>query len=128
MEVGPQLRCDTRKSLTGTVDEVIVIWSEEIVTPFRNTPLVEQPKDFMKDNFESGSTVESVQSFCRSKYSSPRATNEAFMGYLLANLNDSQVGLYSMMHKNAAVAYGYHDSKTIRLAYMYVNFPHPPLF
>ncbi|KAH9486232.1 RNA-dependent RNA polymerase 1 [Psilocybe cubensis] len=102
-------------------DQSIVIWAEDIVAPFKNTPLVEQPKDFMKDNFESGSKVQSVRDFCHNKYISPRATNEAFMAHLLANLNDSEVGLYNMMHKNAAIAYGYHDSKTIRLAYIFTT-------
>lgn len=100
-------------------DELIVIWDGEIVEAFDNKPFTEAPVDLIKANFEPSGKVETVKIFCiRTETMSPRQANEAFLEHLIANLNESQVGLYSMMHENATVVYGYGHPHSVRLAYM----------
>jgi hypothetical protein len=63
--------------------------------------------------------VERVEAFCtRAKGLPFRQANEAFQDILIANLNEPQVGLYSMMHENASVMHGYGSPAAIRMAYM----------
>jgi hypothetical protein len=63
--------------------------------------------------------VERVEAFCtRAQNLSSRQANEAFQEVLIGNLNDPPKGLYSKMHENASVMYGYGSPKAIRLGYM----------
>ncbi|KAF8910164.1 RNA dependent RNA polymerase-domain-containing protein [Gymnopilus junonius] len=103
-------------------DELIVIWDQEIVEAFDNKPFTNEPDNFIEDNFEPSGKVEKVENFCiRTKTMSPRKTSEAFLEHLIANLNESQVGLYSMMHENATVTYGYGHQHSVRLAYIFAT-------
>ncbi len=49
---------------------------------------------------------------------SEREANEAFQEVLIANLTESNVGLYSMMHEKSVIMYGYGHEHSVRLAYM----------
>lgn len=49
---------------------------------------------------------------------SKEEADKEFQLILLANLTESNVGLYSKMHENAVVKYGYNNPHSIRLAYM----------
>ena len=101
------------------LDELIAIWAKEILDAFNNTPLIKQPPALIEQDFEPTGKVEKVEPFCvRTQNMSPRQASEALLEHLIANLNESQVGLYSMMHENATVAHGYAHAESIRLAYM----------
>ena len=72
----------------------------------------------MTDNFRRD--IESVEQFCnRISGVSTRDAHEGFQDVLVSNLNESTVGLYSMMHENACKRYGYDSITSIRLAYVY---------
>ncbi|KAJ3509083.1 hypothetical protein NLJ89_g5408 [Agrocybe chaxingu] len=99
-------------------DEPIIFYDLELVECFDSKPLAEAPPDFMENNFDRD--VESVGNFCtRIANASPRSAGEAFLEVLVANLSESQKGLYDMMHGNAVVKYGYGHPETIRLAYIF---------
>ncbi|KDR85760.1 hypothetical protein GALMADRAFT_53536 [Galerina marginata CBS 339.88] len=101
---------------------LIVTWDANIVQFFDSKPLTEAPLDLIESNFESSGKVETVEKFCaRTETLPPKETSEAFLEHLIANLNESQVGLYSMMHENASVAYGYDHPHSVRLAYIFAT-------
>ncbi|CAA7264868.1 unnamed protein product [Cyclocybe aegerita] len=81
-------------------DEPIIFYGPDLVECFHSKPLAEAPPDFMENNFD-------------------RDVDEAFLEVLVANLSESQKGLYDMMHGNAVVKYGYGHPETIRLAYIF---------
>ncbi|KAF9535602.1 RNA dependent RNA polymerase-domain-containing protein [Crepidotus variabilis] len=101
-------------------DEIVAIYDKMIVELFRNQQFTEPPSNFLKDNFNKD--VESVEQFCsRVSRLSNRGAHEAFQEVLIANLSESQVGLYSMMHENATIRYGYDSRDAIRLAYIFAT-------
>lgn len=103
--------------LTCTQDELIVIWDLIIVGNFQNKPFTNPPAEFLKNNFNRD--IETVEAFCsRAGLLSEREANEAFQEILIANLTESNVGLYSMMHEKSVIMYGYDHEHSIRLAYM----------
>ncbi|KAF8971781.1 RNA dependent RNA polymerase-domain-containing protein [Flammula alnicola] len=99
-------------------DELIATWDPAIVEAFDNKGFTNPPDDLMTDNFDRD--VETVEKFSeRTADMSQRETSQAFQEVLIANLSESNVGLYSMMHENAIVKYGYGHVHSIRLAYIF---------
>lgn len=110
---------DLNLFIHNLIDEIIGIFDPDIVEPFKNQPLTNEPLDFLENNFKPNAKVESLENFCfGAKNRSPRDTSEGFIRTLIGNLSDSQVGLYSMMHERAVVSHGYDHPESIRLAYM----------
>jgi RNA-dependent RNA polymerase len=99
-------------------DTVIVIWTPNIVQPFKNADekYADVPKGldecFQRDN-------EKVDAFLQRMVShSPEEKICAMQHFLLGSLRDpSTVGMYSTMHDNAIYKLGYKHPRTIRLAY-----------
>lgn len=103
--------------LTCILDELIAIWDPEIVEHFQNKPFTNPPDDLMEKNFDRD--VVRVEEFCRqTQRMTQKEASEAFQSVLLANLSQNKVGLYSKMHDNAVIKYGYGHREAIRLAYM----------
>ena len=98
-------------------DELIVIWDHTIVSHFQNKPFTNPPADFLRNDFNRD--IETVEAFChRAGLLSEREANEAFQEVLIANLTESNVGLYSMMHEKSVIMYGYGHEHSVPLAYM----------
>ena len=98
-------------------DEVKAIWDPEITKHFKNQPFTSPPRDFMERNFDRD--VVWVGQFCgKMLQMNQKDASEAFQSVLLANLSQNKVGLYSKMHDNAVIKYGYGNHEAIRLAYM----------
>jgi RNA-dependent RNA polymerase len=103
--------------LTISLDELIAVSDPKIVQAFQNKPFTNPPEKLLEDNFIRD--IESVEAFCqRAGLLSEREANEAFQEVLIANLSGDSVGLYSSMHENAVIKYGYGHDNSIRLAYM----------
>jgi len=100
-------------------DELIVIWDPLLVKDFENKPLTQCPTDVISEAFLPLNHVENVAQFCTRIYALPRrASHEAFQERLMANLVESNVGMYSTCHDNCVATYGYDHPKSIRLAYI----------
>ncbi|KAF4611719.1 hypothetical protein D9613_004267 [Agrocybe pediades] len=103
-------------------DELIVIFNQEIVSTFHSQPFTNPPPNFIQENFEASSKVETVEEFCvRATMLDRRQTSEEFLKHLISNLNQSQVGLYSMMHEVSCITQGYDHDESIRLAYIFAT-------
>lgn len=116
--------------LTGRVgdydgDTAIVIWTPDIVEPFRNADekySIEPEgldKCFSLDNERVDAFLQRVTSH------SPEEKVFHMQQFLLGSLCDpSTKGLYSTMHDNAIYNLGYKHPRTIRLAYKWVCYYH----
>jgi hypothetical protein len=99
-------------------DTAIVIWTPDIVRPFKNADekysIEPEGLDrcFSRDN-------EKVDAFLeRTASHSPEEKVSAMQKYLLGSLCDTSItGIYSTMHDNAIYNLGYKHPRTIRLAY-----------
>ncbi|KAF9479421.1 hypothetical protein BDN70DRAFT_692461 [Pholiota conissans] len=101
-------------------DELIVIYDQAIVAAFQNKPFTSAPANFYEDNFTR--SVEKVEQFCdRAALISERKAHEAFQLVLIASLAENNVGIYSSLHENAIIKYGYGDPISIRLAYIFAT-------
>ncbi|KAG9222124.1 hypothetical protein CCMSSC00406_0009575 [Pleurotus cornucopiae] len=99
-------------------DEDVIIWDPEIVAPFRNHPIVDEPKDFLADHFEK--QVEKVPEFCQRLNNVSKAeAQRSIFDILLLNVCDSKVGLYSKFHDCAVWQYGLNHPSAILMAYMF---------
>ena len=99
------------------LDEIIAIYNQALVSLFKNQQFTSAPPGFIEENFTRD--VETVEQFCNRVSTLPsRQAHEAFQEVLVANLSESRVGLYSMMHEKACIRYGYDSDDAIRLAYM----------
>lgn len=84
---------------------------------FQNKPFTNPPPDLMEKNFDRD--VVRVEEFCtKALHMTQKDASMAFQSVLLANLSQNKVGLYSKMHDNAVIKYGYGHKNAIRLAYM----------
>jgi hypothetical protein len=79
------------------------------------------PKSLREDYFEG--QVESVTAFSeRVSVGSTGVAQKAFQEICLLSLNDSKVGLYSNYHDYAVWRHGLDDPKSVRMAYMFVDY------
>ncbi|KAJ7508353.1 RNA dependent RNA polymerase-domain-containing protein [Mycena galericulata] len=98
-------------------DTVFFTWVEPFLKHFKNQPFTPPPTDLISKYFERDvKTVEEVGCELRSLESAER--QHAFQRYLLAGLQESQVGLYSWFHDNAIWKHGYNHEKSILMAYI----------
>ncbi|KAF9471940.1 hypothetical protein BDN70DRAFT_868854 [Pholiota conissans] len=101
-------------------DDLIVIYDQAIVAAFQNKPFTSAPANFRKENFTR--SVEKVEQFCdRVALLSERKAHEAFQLVLIASLAENNVGIYSSLHENAIIKYGYGHPNSIRLAYIFAT-------
>jgi hypothetical protein len=92
------------------------------VEQFKPPDFVDKPDDLEKKYFEEH--VEHVSSFhAHHQTSSPRVIQKSFVLAMLYSLHDGYFGKYSNFHSYANYTKGYSDPETIRLAYMWVQFP-----
>lgn len=100
----------------------MVIWDPLLVKEFENKPLTECPEGAISEAFLPLNGVENVAQFVNRIHALPtRAAHEAFQETLMANLAQSNVGIYSTCHDHCVARHGYEHPGSIRLAYMYVN-------
>ncbi|KAJ6457272.1 RNA dependent RNA polymerase-domain-containing protein [Mycena sanguinolenta] len=98
-------------------DTVVFIWLEAFCKNFGdNRPLTPAPKDLMLNFHQEVKTVEQVGHELGGL--SLADSQQAFQGYLLKGLRDSQVGLYSYFHDNAIWRHGYGHRESILMAYI----------
>ncbi|KAJ7511698.1 RNA dependent RNA polymerase-domain-containing protein [Mycena galericulata] len=104
-------------SLLSGGDTVFFTWVEPFLKHFKNQPFTPPPTDLISKYFERDvKTVEEVGCELRSLESAER--QHAFQRYLLAGLQESQVGFYSWFHDNAIWKHGYNHEKSILMAYI----------
>ncbi|KDQ30690.1 hypothetical protein PLEOSDRAFT_1053861 [Pleurotus ostreatus PC15] len=99
-------------------DEDIIIWDPDIVGPFRNHEVVDEPEGFLTDHFKK--QVEKVPEFCSRLYAVPKTeAQRCIFDILLLNVCDSKVGLYSKFHDCAVWQYGLNHPKAVLMAYIF---------
>ncbi|KAF4572819.1 hypothetical protein EYR36_007329 [Pleurotus pulmonarius] len=99
-------------------DEDVIIWDPDIVGPFRNHEVVNEPNGFLADHFEK--QVERVPEFCSRLHALPKTEAQCcIFDILLLNVCDSKVGLYSKFHDCAVWQYGLDHPKAVLMAYMF---------
>ncbi|CAA7271026.1 unnamed protein product [Cyclocybe aegerita] len=101
-------------------DVILAIWQSLLVEPFQNTEDKHTPESlhldiaFTRDTETGQAFLERVQTY------EPEKMIQAMQHYLLGGLRDtSLVGKYSTMHTNAIYELGYHNPRTIKLAYKF---------
>lgn len=106
-------------------DTAIVIWTPDIVKPFKNADVKYSIEPEGLDRCFSREN-EKVDAFLeRTASHSPEEKVSAMQQYLLGGLSDpSTKGTYSIMHDNAIYSLGYKHPRTIRLAYKWVHHLH----
>ncbi|KAF9499753.1 hypothetical protein BDN71DRAFT_1441324 [Pleurotus eryngii] len=99
-------------------DEDIIIWDPDIVGPFRNHEVVDEPEGFLTEHFKK--QVEKVPEFCSRLYAAPKTeAQRCIFDILLLNVCDSRVGLYSKFHDCAVWQYGLNHPKAVLMAYIF---------
>src|SRR6266700_7965599 len=100
----------------------MVNWTPSVVEQFNQPHVIDKPDGLESKNFEGH--IELVSSlYNRHQHSTPHDFQQSFLTALLRSLDDSHVGQYSNYHWYAAYTKGYSHPETIRLAYVYVQFP-----
>ncbi len=101
---------------------MMVNWAPPVVEKFKPPNVVDKPDGLESENFEGH--IEHVGSFYdRHRHSNPDDVQRSFLVALLRSLENEHVGQYSNYHDYAAYKKGYSDPETIRLAFMWVQFP-----
>jgi RNA-dependent RNA polymerase len=104
---------------------VMVNWAPSVVEKFKQPDVVDKPDGLEEKNFEDH--IELVSSFhTHHANSTPEKVQTSFLTALLRSLDNQYVGKYSNFHSYALYKLGYSHPDTIRLAYMWVQFPSRP--
>ncbi|KAJ3821613.1 RNA dependent RNA polymerase-domain-containing protein [Lentinula raphanica] len=96
-------------------DDLFVIWLDSLVKPFKQSPLVVEPKD-ISSNFED--RVQRLDSFL-TRAETGEDPEHSLISAFLTNLTNSSVGLYDSFHECAVREKGYKSKEAIRLAFLF---------
>ncbi|KAG6878032.1 hypothetical protein C0993_000572 [Termitomyces sp. T159_Od127] len=99
-------------------DKVFILFSNSLLENFKNKPVTPIPPNFMDDNFQKH-PIRVKQFAERVSALAPREAQKAFADVLMFDIDDKKFGLYSTWQDYAIYEYGYEDSRSERLAYIF---------